>query len=94
MLAEKRNSSISIAVPTHRYSRERMQDPEVIKKPSKKRNITYQQRLATTQVQQLIMKFGSILESIDYLPLQERQANCISQDILKIQLLRSPQNAD
>ena len=88
MLAEKGNPCVSIVVPTHQYSRERMQNPEIIEKSIQKaKNLLANSAWPQDKVRQLMVKFDSILENIDYLRLQEALAIFISPNILKIQLL-------
>ncbi len=88
LLAEKGNPCISIIVPTHRYSRERMQDPIATRKAIDQakdllNNSAWPKRIG----QQLQEKLDSILEKIDYLRLQEGIAIFISPNISKIFLL-------
>ena len=88
MLAEKGNPCISIVIPTQRYTRDRMQNPELIENALlRAKQLLRNSAWATAKINQLQSKLDSVLATIDYIRLQEGLAIFISPNISKVQLL-------
>ncbi|MEX1238930.1 MAG: hypothetical protein WEB30_04405 [Cyclobacteriaceae bacterium] len=91
MLSEKGNPCISMIIPTHRYTRDRMQNPELIEKAIQKaRKLLADSTWPKEKIRQLENKFELILQRIDLIRLQEGLAIFISPNTLKVHLLPFP----
>jgi len=91
MLAEKGNPCVSIVISTHQYTKDRMQNPELIQKAIlKARKQLANSAWPKEKVRQLENRFNLILERIDFIRLQEGLAIFISPNILKVYLLPFP----
>lgn len=88
MLAEKGNPCISIVIPTHRYTRDRMQNPALIEKAIQKAKMFLANSAwPKEKIAQLESRFDSVLENVDYIRLQEGLAIFISPNVSQIHLL-------
>ncbi|WP_276370925.1 hypothetical protein [Chryseolinea sp. H1M3-3] len=88
LLTEKGNPCITITVPTHRYSRERMQDPIAVRKAIDHAKDLLNNSAWPKQVgMQLQEKLDTLSEKIDYLRLQEGMAIFVSPNVSRILLL-------
>ena len=88
MLAEKGNLCISIVVPTHRYSRERIQDPKTVYKAVEKaKHLLQNSAWPKDTIQQIEIKLNAVRQKIDYLHLQDGLAIFVSPNISKLFLL-------
>lgn len=88
MLAEKGNPCISIVIPTHQYTRDRMQNPALIEKAIQKAKMFLANSAwPKEKIAQLESRFDSVLENIDYIRLQEGLAIFISPNVSQIHLL-------
>lgn len=88
ILAEKSNLCVSIVIPTHRYTRERMQDPKLVKKAMQKaKDLMRHSAWPKDQVQQLEAKLDLLLTKIDFVRLHEGLAIFISPNITRFFLL-------
>lgn len=88
LLAQKGKPCISITVPTTKYTRERMQNPELIEKAiDKAKQLLTHTAWPEEQTAILHHKLDSLKDNIDYMRLQEGLAIFISTDSFKIQLL-------
>lgn len=88
MLNEKGNPCISIILPTARYTRARMQNPELIQKAILKAgSLLTHSAWPKDQVINLQSKLQSLLDKIDYMRLQDGLAIFISPNIFRIHLL-------
>lgn len=85
MLSEKGNPCISIILPTYRYTKERMQNPELIEKAVLKAgSLLTHSAWPKDKVTTLQSKLSSLLDKIDYMRLQEGLAIFISPNISEI----------
>ncbi|MGC1239989.1 MAG: hypothetical protein WA874_00300 [Chryseosolibacter sp.] len=88
MLAEKGKPCLSIVIPTHQYSRDRMQNPEIIEKAIQKAtSLLANSAWPKDQIRQMESKFNALLESVDNMRLQEGMAIFISPNMMKIHFL-------
>lgn len=88
LLAEKGNPCLSMVIPTHQYTRDRMQNPELIEKAIQKaRKLLSNSAWPKEKINQIENKFTVVLENIDYIRLQEGLAIFMSPNILKVHLL-------
>ena len=88
LLVEKGNACVSIIIPTRLHSRDRMQNPVLVKKAIRKaRGLLEKGAWPKNLVEQLDIKFLTIPERIDFIHLQEGLAIFVSPNILKIFLL-------
>ncbi len=88
MLAEKGNLCVSIVVPTHRYSRDRIQDPKTVYKAVEKaKHLLQNSAWPKDAIQEVELKLEAIHKKIDFLRLQEGLAIFVSPNISKLFLL-------
>lgn len=88
MLAEKGNLCISIVVPTHRYSRERIQDPKTVYKAIEKvKHLLQNSAWPKDAIRQVEIKLEAVRRKIDYVRLQDGVAIFVSPNISKLFLL-------
>ena len=91
MLAEKESPCISIVIPTHRFSKERRQDPKALEKAaSKAKSLLQNSAWPKDKIQSLSTKIDAVVENIDYVRMQEGLAIFISPNISKFFLLPFP----
>lgn len=77
-----------IVVPTHRYSRERIQDPKIVYKAVEKaKHILKNSAWPKDTIQQVERNLESVRQKIDYLRLQDGLAIFVSPNISKFFLL-------
>lgn len=88
MCAEKGSPCLSIIIPTHGYSRDRIQNPRLIENAIlKSRNLLANGAWPKDKAKQMQKRLDSILERVDYIRLQEGLAIFISPGIFRIYLL-------
>ena len=88
MLAERGSLCVSIVVPTHRYRRERMQDPQLIHKAVQKaKQLLDNSAWPKEDIQKIVQQLDAVIEKIDYLRLQEGLALFVSPNLSKLFLL-------
>ncbi len=88
MLAEKRGPCVSIVVATHRYRRERMQDPQLVTKAVQKaKQLLDNSAWPKDDIQKIVQRLDAVTEKIDYLRLQEGLALFASPNLSKLFLL-------
>lgn len=88
MLAEKDGPCVSIILPTTRFSRARMQNPEHIEKAILKvYNLLNQSAWPKNDIANVQQKLNALLNRIDYMRLQEGLAIFISPRVSKMHLL-------
>lgn len=91
MLAEKGNPCISIVIPTARFTRERMQNPELIERALlRAKQLLTNSAWPTDKIMALNAKLDSMLDKIGYIRFQEGLAIFISPNVFKITLLPFP----
>lgn len=88
MLAEKGKPCLSMVIPTHQYSRDRMQNPEIIEKAIQKaKRLLANGAWNKNDINQVENKIQALLGSVDSMRLQEGLAIFISPNIMRIHLL-------
>lgn len=91
LFSEKGNPCLSLLIPTHRYTRARIQNPELIKQAiSKAKELLYHSAWPKDKIKDMESKLDSTFEKIDYIRMQEGLAIYISANICKIFLLPFP----
>ncbi len=88
LLAEKGNPCISIVIPTHAYTKNRVQNPELIGKAVRRAKMLLENGAwPTEKVNLLQSKLDSILTQLDYLRLQKSLAIFVSPNVTRVYLL-------
>lgn len=88
MLMEEGNLCVSIIIPTHRHSKERMQDPKLLGKAVQKaKDLMQHSAWPKDKVQQLEAKLNTMVAEIDYIRMQEGLAIFISPNLTRFFLL-------
>lgn len=91
MLAEKGKPCLSMVIPTHQYSRDRMQNPEIIEKAIQKaKRLLVNGAWNRNDIHQVEEKIQALLGSVDSMRLQEGLAIFVSPNVMKIHLLPFP----
>jgi len=91
LLAEKGNPCISMIIPTARFSRERMQNPELIERAIlKAKQLLNNSAWQKDKIIAINAKLDSIHNKIDHIRFQEGLAIFISPNVFKIILLPFP----